>query len=253
MYRAFKGFVPEMATPEMTAKLEGEMDQIAAGEISKDEVLADSRKLLHTTYTDIDENSEELAKEVWKGMDDDKLLGPCPFCEKAGRKREDGSPNQLRIIDTKGGKRFVGCQGYDKERQDKVNELPEEERPDPSEVEWCTFSRPLPGRQYQLWKIAERCPTCGVLPRLRVQPFRGRQWELCLNEECPDMLEMARNRAERQAAREAREAAKAAKAAAGDGATPDGETPRTPARRSRKKPSPQTRRVKRAGSKTRSG
>src|SRR5918994_6771917 len=39
MYEAFKRFVPRMATPEMTAELERDMDEIAAGETSKDEVL----------------------------------------------------------------------------------------------------------------------------------------------------------------------------------------------------------------------
>ena len=41
MYKAFKEHVPRMATPEMTAELECDMDQIASGEITKDEVLAD--------------------------------------------------------------------------------------------------------------------------------------------------------------------------------------------------------------------
>ena len=38
MFKAFKDYVPRMATPEMTAELEEDMDRIAAGDISKDEV-----------------------------------------------------------------------------------------------------------------------------------------------------------------------------------------------------------------------
>ena len=54
MYEAFKQYVPEMATPEMTAKLEAEMDQIANGEMTKESVVGDSRELLHKTTTEID-------------------------------------------------------------------------------------------------------------------------------------------------------------------------------------------------------
>ena len=35
LYEAFKNYVPAMATPEMTAQLEAEMDRIAAGDMTK--------------------------------------------------------------------------------------------------------------------------------------------------------------------------------------------------------------------------
>ena len=85
MYEAFKKYVPEMATPEMTAQLEAEMDRIAAGEMTKGEVVGDSRELLHRTWSEIDESREDLAKVVWDGMDQDRILGPCRVCEEAGR------------------------------------------------------------------------------------------------------------------------------------------------------------------------
>ncbi len=47
MYKAFHEYVPRMATPEMTAELERDMDQIAAGKTSRDEVLRISREMLH--------------------------------------------------------------------------------------------------------------------------------------------------------------------------------------------------------------
>src|SRR4249920_968980 len=98
LYEAFKNYVPAMATPEMTAQLEAEMDRIAAGKTSKDEVLGESRDLLHKTWTEIDGSREDLAKVIWKGMDEDRILGPCKVCEEAGRKKDDGSPHMLRII-----------------------------------------------------------------------------------------------------------------------------------------------------------
>jgi DNA topoisomerase IA len=57
--------------------LEGEMDRIAEGEMSKDEVVEDSRKMLHVTIDEILNGEEELSKLIWAGMDQDRILGPC--------------------------------------------------------------------------------------------------------------------------------------------------------------------------------
>src|SRR6188472_1132891 len=187
MYEAFKKYVPAMATPEMTAQLESEMDQIAAGEMTKDGVVGDSRELLHKTWTEIDASREDLAKVVWKGMDEDRILGPCKVCEEAGRKKEDGSPHMLRVIRAKkSGKRFVGCSGWTLD--------------DP---ESCDQTFPLPQRG-DVFKLEERCSVCGETPRLKVQPFRGRPWNLCLNDDCESMQEMKKRRAEREAAKAAK-------------------------------------------------
>ena len=177
------------------------MDQIASGQMTKDDVVGDSRKLLHRTYDEIDDSREDLAKVVWAGMDLDRILGPCKVCEEAGRKQEDGSPNMLRIIRArKSGKRFVGCQGWDPD-----------DGPDS-----CDQTFPLPQRG-DVYKLEERCSICGQTPRLKVVPFRGRPWDLCLNDECPSMQEMKRRRAEREAAKAAKEAANGA-GAKGNGA-----------------------------------
>jgi DNA topoisomerase I len=189
LYEAFKNYVPAMATPEMTAQLEAEMDRIAAGKMTKGAVVGESRDLLHKTWTEIDGSREDLAKVIWKGMDEDRILGPCKVCEEAGRTKEDGSPNMLRIIRAKkSGKRFVGCTGWTADDPDS-----------------CDQTFPLPQRG-DVFRLEERCSICERTPRLKVVPFRGRPWNLCLNDDCESMQEMKRRRAER-------EAAKAAKAA----------------------------------------
>ncbi len=233
MYKAFHEYVPRMATPEMTAELEADMDQIAAGETSKDEVVGVSREMLHSTVAALEDRREDFAKEIWAGMDEDKFLGPCKVCEEAGRKREDGSPNRLRIIELKGGKRMYGCEGW--------------KRDDPEAPDSCRVSGPLPGRGYELWRLEESCSVCEQMPRLTVKGFRGRPWKLCLNDDCPSMVEMREKRAERQAAREAREAAKAADA---DGKADDAAPKKKSNGGRRRKPSPQTARTKRARSST---
>ncbi|HWB68381.1 MAG TPA: DNA topoisomerase I, partial [Solirubrobacterales bacterium] len=189
MFEAFKKYVPRMATPEMTAQLEEEMDRIAGGDRTKDDVVGESRTLLHKTWSEIDTSREELAKLVWAGMDEDRVLGPCKACEEAGRKKEDGSPNMLRIIRAKkSGKRFVGCTGWTAD--------------DPKA---CDQTFPLPQRG-DVFRLEERCSICEETPRLKVVPFRGRPWNLCLNDECESMAEMKKRRAEREANRKAKEA-----------------------------------------------
>ncbi|HSK50393.1 MAG TPA: DNA topoisomerase I [Solirubrobacterales bacterium] len=211
LYEAFKNFVPAMATPEMTATLEAEMDRIAAGEMTKGVVVGESRDLLHRTWTEIDASREDLAKVIWKGMDEDRILGPCKVCEEAGRKKEDGSPHMLRIIRAKkSGKRFVGCTGWTLD--------------DP---ESCDQTFPLPQRG-DVFRLEERCSICERTPRLKVVPFRGRPWNLCLNDDCESMQEMKKRRAER-------EAAKAAKAAMEKKPPAKGDEDAAPAKGKRKK------------------
>jgi DNA topoisomerase-1 len=228
MYRAFHDYVPRMATAEMTAELEEDMDQIAAGKTSKDEVLRISREMLHGTTTELEEKRENLAKQIWSGMDEDKFLGPCKVCKEAGRKHEDGSPNRLRIIELKGGKRMYGCEGWD--------------RDNPDSSDSCPVSGPLPGRGYDLWRLEERCSICGEMPRLTVKGFRGRPWKLCLNDDCPSMVEMRQKREERKRAQEAKKAA-----ADATGSNDSGRSAGNGRRR--RKPSPQTARRKPARSK----
>jgi DNA topoisomerase I len=206
MAKAFEHYVPRMATPDMTAEMEAEMDQIEMGEVTKDEVLTDSRDMLRYAFDEMgddvrteDEESKwrKFAREIWAGMDQDRVLGPCIVCKEAGRSQPDGSPNMLRIIRArKSGKRFVGCQGWDADNPDSPNS--------------CDQTFPLPQRVKGLYKLEEVCSVCGRTPRLQVIPWRGRPWKLCLNDECPSMAEMKRRREEREAAKAAKEAAEAA-------------------------------------------
>ncbi|MGZ5312245.1 MAG: DNA topoisomerase I [Solirubrobacterales bacterium] len=220
MYEGFKKYVPRVADSEMTAQLESEMDQIAAGEMTKDQVLVDSRDALRSAYDemgkDVDVDDEDapwrqFAKLVWSGMDEDRVLGPCIVCREAGRTQEDGSPNMLRVIRAKkSGKSFVGCTGW---RADA-------EEGDPTSCDQ-TFPIPQP-RFYDVHKLEETCSVCGRAPRVSVaQRFKpGRPWKLCFNDACPSMEEMKRKRAEREAAKAAKEAAASA---AGDGEAAESE------------------------------
>ena len=235
MYKAFHEYVLRMATPEMTAELERDMDEIAAGKSSKDEVIKISRDMLHQTYDDLFERREDLAKTIWAGMDQDKYIGHCEICEEKGRTNDDGEPNRLRIIDLKGGKRFWGCEGYN--------------RDEPEDPDSCRNSGPLPGRGYELWRLEPKCSVCEVRPRLTVKGFRGRPWKLCLNDDCPTMVEMRQKREQRRKAKEEAEQRKQAEGGeeGGAGKAAKGSKPRPKkSGGARKKPPSTTTRTKRA-------
>lgn len=195
MYEAFKEYVPDMATADMTASLEGEMDEIAEEKMTKEEVVEDSRKLVHSTFEDLLKGEEALSKMIWEGMDQDRILGPCIVCKEKGRTKEDGSPNMLRIIRAKkSGKSFVGCSGW---------------KADDPEACDQTFPMPQPNF-YEVTPLEENCSVCHRTPRVNVRTRgrAGRPWKLCFNDDCPTMVEMREKKAERLAAQEAAKKAK---------------------------------------------
>lgn len=167
MVRALNTYADRITRPEMTAELEAEMEAIAEEQMSKEEVVQRSRELLHLAYESLEENREALAGEIVKGIQEDKLMGPCPKCGQ-----------QLRIIRAKKTKkRFVGCEGY-----------PE-----------CETTYPLPQRG-NIMSTGKLCPECGS-PKIKVLGGK-RPWELCLDPDCPTKDEYKAKRAAKAKAAE---------------------------------------------------
>lgn len=250
MYEAFKEYVPDMATSEMTASLEAEMDEIAEEKMTKEQVVEDSRKLVLKTFQDLLKGEEALSKMIWEGMDQDRILGPCIVCKEAGRTKPDGSPNVLRIIRAKkSGKSFVGCSGWEADNPESCDQ---------------TFPMPQPNF-YEVTPLEENCSVCHRTPRVNVKTRgrAGRPWKLCFNDDCPTMVEMREKKAERLAAQEAKKKAKeldeaeAAKSGkkkpARKSAKKSGKKTSTVAARVANPPDLGTRRVKKAGGKGRGG
>lgn len=114
--------------PDMTAKLEEDMDAIAEGKLDEKTVLLESVRFLDKILSDV--NTEELGKSLRNGIEEDKKkvleknsLGRCPKCGVG------------ELVVKRVEKRFVGCTNYPK----------------------CNFSLPLPqkGRIYITSKICE--------------------------------------------------------------------------------------------------
>lgn len=166
MVKALNAYAERISKPEMTAELEEEMSAIAEEAMTKEQVVQRSRELLHDAYESLERNKEALASEIVKGIQEDKLVGPCPNCGQ-----------QLRIIRSKKTKkRFVGCEGY-----------PE-----------CSTTFPLP-QMGSVIAMGKECPQCGS-PKVKIITRGRRPWELCLDPKCPTKEEYQAKAKKRRAA-----------------------------------------------------
>ena len=98
---AAEEFADHVVSEGMTAQLEQDMQAIAAGEKSYEEVTQESRDLLQTVFDELTESREEVGDHLQQSLKADKQLGPCPEC---------GS--QLLVRQSRHGSYFVGCDGY---------------------------------------------------------------------------------------------------------------------------------------------
>jgi DNA topoisomerase-1 len=98
---ASERFAEQVVSEEMTAQLEADMQAIAAGEATYDEVTAESRELLRAVFDELMESREEVGDHLQQSLKADKTLGPCP---------ESG--HDLLVRRSRRGSYFVGCDGY---------------------------------------------------------------------------------------------------------------------------------------------
>ncbi len=126
--------------PDMTSKLEREMDMIEEGKIEQKGVIEDSVRFLDEILENLDVN--ELSRILKEGIKRDKIVGKCPECG-----------GELVIKRAKG--RFVGCSNY-----------PE-----------CKYTLPLP-QKGRLSVTAKKCDKHGM-KILKVIMKNGNSWTFC--------------------------------------------------------------------------
>ena len=98
---AAESYADRVVSEEMTAQLEADMDAIARGEATLDNVTDESREMLEDIFDELADSHEEIGEHLRKSLKDDKRLGPCPECG------ED-----LLVRRSRYGSYFVGCDGY---------------------------------------------------------------------------------------------------------------------------------------------
>jgi len=98
---AAERFADRIVDEGMTAQLERDMDAIANGEKSLDEVTDESREMLRRVFADLHDHRDEVGEFLRESLKADRTLGPCPECG------ED-----LLVRRSRRGSYFVGCDGY---------------------------------------------------------------------------------------------------------------------------------------------
>jgi DNA topoisomerase-1 len=136
-----------ISEPEMTAELEGEMDRIAGKEMKKEEVVAQSRSMLHSVLSDFKDRESDIKDTINVSLKRGEILGKCPFHDK-------------NIILLKNRDFYtVKC-----------------------EDESCRINFNMPGRSL-IQLLEDRCPICS-LPKIKVIR-KGQSPDIrCINPKC---------------------------------------------------------------------
>ena len=151
-------YCPTVVSPELTRKLESEMNEIQEGTQTKQNVLLNATEILKLVTSELKENEAaigaQLSQPLQKTRLDERIVGACPKCP-------DGKLVVLRSKKT--GKRFVGCTNYFEGK--------------------CNTAFPLPqtGTVKPSNSVCKSCDSPIVAVYLRGR----RPWKLCLNPNCP--------------------------------------------------------------------
>lgn len=146
---ALDKFAPHITHPEMTAELESQMDSIAEGETTKDNVVTGSRDLLEKELGDLMPHAEDISEALGDAVAADAYIGKCKKC---------GHDLQIRASH-KTKSMFIGCSGW-----------PE-----------CDVTFPLPKGKIEAQE--EACPVCGM-PQVKVTAFRQKPFVMCIDPNC---------------------------------------------------------------------
>jgi len=139
-----------VTTPDMTSHLEQEMDAIVEGQQSLQAVVDRSRDVLAGILDVMEDEKEEIAREILQGIKVDTALGECPECG-----------GELLIKRARAsGNAFVGCASF------------------PA----CTVTYPLPFKK-EIMPTGERCESCGK-PTYDIGVKAGETARLCVDPNC---------------------------------------------------------------------
>ena len=150
---ALKAHAPVITRPEMTHRLEEDMELVAESKKPKNEVLEESREMLREAYALLAANAHGVKETLTGALDRQHFVGPCVRCGGA-----------LRLTRSPRGARWVQC----------VN--------NPAS---CTATYALPSAGFVEPAPEFLCATCKV-PRVKII-FRGQRPDLyCINPECAE-------------------------------------------------------------------
>jgi DNA topoisomerase-1 len=157
IYDIFKKYSPKVLDPELTRKLEREMEGIQQGKITQESVISETKKIIRDIINEIQSAETEIGKELLQKINETEAFAPC----KCG--------GTLRILQ-KGQSKFLGCTNY------------------PS----CKITYSLPKSTFS---YAGQCTRCGA-PKIWVL-YKKQRFIVCLNNQCPEKIEKLKRKEEK--------------------------------------------------------
>ncbi|MCW1292762.1 MAG: DNA topoisomerase I [Candidatus Parvarchaeota archaeon] len=140
---------PVLTSPELTANLEKEIEDIANSKKEKEKVVLEAREQVKTLVETMIKFKNEINKEVREAIKAQYIIGKCPKC----------NSNLVLIRSLKTKKQFLGCSNYPK----------------------CNFSLPITQRKIQ--PLPQKCPKCGWH---LVKIYFKRPLTTCINPDCEE-------------------------------------------------------------------
>ncbi len=140
---ALEKYANTITKPEMTGKLEHDMDEISEGKLTEDYVIKESREMLDGIFRDMSKNKELITESLRNGLYEDRIIGTCQKCS-----------SDLIIRKSRKGSRFIGCSAYPK----------------------CDFTLPLP-RGGQIVVTDKQCKEHGLY-FIRIINKGKRPWDV---------------------------------------------------------------------------
>ena len=139
----------DVVKPEMTARLEQDMNLIAENKKTLEDTVKESRDMLTNVILTLEKNKVKIKTNINNANFEQNIYGKCPKCGK-----------DLIEILSRNKKRFIGCTGYPN----------------------CTNTYPLPqkGGISKTDRICESCKT----PIIRVISKGKKPWNMCLDMKC---------------------------------------------------------------------
>ena len=152
--QALEDHAEHVTQPEMTAHLEADMEGIARGVRSPEEVVRNSQTMLTEILETLEKNREAIGQEISAALREQNYIGKCNVCKEGN----------LVVLRSRRGRRFLGCDRYP----------------------LCRNAHPLP--QIGILQAAEQnCPECGS-PMIQLTD-RGRTTTFCVASDCPTVRE----------------------------------------------------------------
>ncbi|MCW1292880.1 MAG: DNA topoisomerase I [Candidatus Parvarchaeota archaeon] len=140
---------PVLTSPELTANLEKEIEDIANSKKEKEKVVLEAREQVKTLVETMIKFKNEIKEEVREAIKAQYIIGKCPKC----------NSNLVLIRSLKTKKQFLGCSNYPK----------------------CNFSLPITQRKIQA--LPQKCPKCGWH---LVKIYFKRPLTTCINPDCEE-------------------------------------------------------------------